>query len=340
MIEGEAWTIDHPLIGDRVAEIYDGKVYGGTIARVLPSHTDSDGEVEEIVAYVEFDDGDDADLTGEIEIQRAKDMVRRLPPALRDNNHNNNPDVPAVRQSARIAAKQRAFTASSSRVTQRQLRQMVMGLQDAPSEEYEETQFDASDSMLSGEEFCCLPTSSYDAAGNWLEEDQSSVDYDAVHPMVVSSPPTHIDSSLSNPPSSAISLTSHEEVGTMCHPVMEVEYVSEEEVVGRRVWEEMYRQPPTLWECDVIQNLCTILQRAPTAEDISKCNSPNYNDHVPVNVHMLKARVLRTDRNPSFGMVKNSPALQREFGPAIEKWREAGLTEGYHEFITDQQVIE
>jgi hypothetical protein len=223
-------------------------------------------------------------------------------------------------------------------MTPRQIRQMVMGSLDAPPGE--ETQFDQTDSVFSWEDFCCLPTSAYDAEGNWLVEEQSSVDPDAAHPMVVSSPPTHIDSSLSNPPSSAISLTSHEEVGMMCHPVMDKEYVSEEEVVGRRLWEQMYHQSPTPWECDGIQMLCTILQRAPTAEDISNYNSPNYNNRQPVNVYMLKARVQRTDRNPTFGMVKHNLALQQEYEPAIVKWREAGFKEGYHEFKTDQEVID
>ena len=75
----EQWSVDHEEVGTRVAEMFEGKMFGGTIDRVLLAHTDADGDEIPTIYHVRYDDNDEAELEGEDALQHGKDMAHRLP---------------------------------------------------------------------------------------------------------------------------------------------------------------------------------------------------------------------------------------------------------------------
>jgi hypothetical protein len=75
-ISEEKWVTEHPEVGQRVAGMFKGKLFGGVVDKVLLEHTGRDGDFNKTAYHVSYDDGDQADLDGDEELQSAKELAR------------------------------------------------------------------------------------------------------------------------------------------------------------------------------------------------------------------------------------------------------------------------
>jgi hypothetical protein len=79
VVRNESWTTEHPEVGTKIAKIFRGKVFFGTIDRALRSHIDSDGDQIDDLFHVTYQDGDDEELTA-TELQHGKDLMEQQGP--------------------------------------------------------------------------------------------------------------------------------------------------------------------------------------------------------------------------------------------------------------------
>ena len=70
-------------------------------------------------------------------------------------------------------------------------------------------------------------------------------------------------------------------------------------VKAAQLWHELYGRFPSREEYDSIEHSCAVVDGVPTEEQLRQYNSPLYSSSTPINVHGMKARVVRTADNPS-----------------------------------------
>ena len=94
----------------------------------------------------------------------------------------------------------------------------------------------------------------------------------------------------------------------------------EEVVEAAQLWHALYGRYPSREEYDSIEHLCAVMGGVPTEDQLRRYNSPLYSSSKPINVHGIKARVIRTADNPSLAMVLASPELRAEYGPVVREF--------------------
>ena len=164
----------------------------------------------------------------------------------------------------------------------------------------------------------------YDASGKWrIVGASSSGSSTSAHDPVVPVPSINSYPTLPNPPLSATILSPDEDDVRKCDSGEEEEIpvVYDEEVVeAAQLWHALYGRYPSHEEYDSIEHLCAVIGGVPTEEQLRQYNSPLYISSKPINVHGIKARVIRTADNPSLAMVLASPELRAEYGPVVREF--------------------
>ena len=172
--------------------------------------------------------------------------------------------------------------------------------------------YDFGADLTNGEEFMCLPNNMYDASGNWrVGGASSSASSTSAHDPVVTPPIINTHPTLPNPPLSATILSPDEDDIRKFDEDVEVDVVYDEDVVeGAQLWHQVYGQYPSREDYDSIEHLCAVIGGVPTEDQLRLYNSPLYSSSKPINVHGMKARVVRTADNPSLATVLASPVVQ------------------------------
>ena len=197
---GEAWLTEHPEVGTRVAEKYKGKLFAGTIDRVLLEHTDHVGDYIPMVYHVRYDDDDEAEIYGIEELERGKGLLQYMEGERPVVVANGGREVP-LRRSAR----QQQVRGNITRLTPTQLHAMMVGEIVVPGVEEEPLAMwmqDASEEF----EFCCLPTAAYNSAGEWYADLTATNGHHDPNP-VVPQPLAPFQPTHSNLPPSALSMS-------------------------------------------------------------------------------------------------------------------------------------
>ena len=151
----------------------------------------------------------------------------------------------------------------------------------------------------------------YDASGKWrIVGASSSGSSTSAHDPVVPPPSINTHPTLPNPPLSATTLSPDEDDVRKFEEDVEVDVVYDKDVVeGAQLWHQVYGQYPSQEEYDSIEHLCAVIGGVPTEDQLRLFNSPLYSSSKSINVHGLKARVVRTANNPSLAMVTASLEL-------------------------------
>ena len=273
-VNEDGWITDHREVNGRVAAMFDGKVYGGTIDRMLPAHIDSEGDEIDDVYHVKYDDGDEEEMEGSKALQHAKDMVKYLPTQHDPTRlqHIPSPHVmnDSIRKSQRLA--QRTLHARSMRLTPQQIMLLVTDEMEAPTTSKSFPLLLPVQPLTSADEFMCIPNLYHDEAGNMRPSTSNPTYQPPTYPLPASPTPT----TMTNNTGESAYLT--RVLGAPCDAedysrlLREIDndyqaappQYDEHVLEAASLWEFLYHQWPTSEEFDFLEHVCTIFGRAPS----------------------------------------------------------------------------
>ena len=320
----EKFTTDHEQVGVRVAGMWDGQLYDGSVTAVLPAHTDAEGNAYEDIFRLIYEDGDIEEVYGLTALQQAKQIY--LDRYAKSTSA-------GERQSARIRARTQAF---SSRLTQPQVAALMRGDDDMKPWTDFQGWIEPVQPLLHEQDFVCMPTATHDEAG-MLRCDKWG---QSPHPVVSHSPPL-----ITNPIPPNLSPSQQllfdemhwgEDFGADATMVSAV-----------AAWKESYNDQPSRSNLDGLQQLCTLIGRVPTVSEIHQhfdyspptISFDTYWSDISPPVRALKARVQRTNKNPTLSMIQKNEALTARYLPVIRKVIDGGIAENIHRFITEEEAV-
>ena len=358
----EVWSTDHESIGARVAGAFEeGKIFAGIIDRYLPAHNDEHGQPLPDIFHLKYDDGDEEELWGQQELQHAKDRAKLLP-----NDQQQQPvylmpaaqPSDAVRRSNRLA-QLRALTAKL--LTPQQLLLMLGDKEDAPSQATVVEPLPPVAEITAADEVMCVPTSVYDEAGiprDSITADRFNAELASQHPQltvlqgirpldsggsgdaialqaIVRPSLLNLSSTIQTLPNN--SLLSHSPLPSQSTDQESTLY-SREDIELTQLFSDIYQQQPTEEDMNMLRYLANLVGKHPTSEEVREYNSPSTNNRQSIiqpsaQVAALKARITRTEENPSSNQVEKSASLQATFNDAVRTFIDGGIAKGHHQFI-------
>jgi hypothetical protein len=321
--KSEPWSFKHQEVGTRVTGLFQGRLYDGTITRVLVNYVDADGDAYPTIYFAEYDDGDEEEIWGDDDLDHAKKMCQQRQP----------PTTTAREQRADRRRQRVAVHTASIRLSPKQINRIIQQHNDQPTAQQESKSMWKPEQPLEEDDFACLATAAYDEAGRMRGMDNHGVTSGGHRINPVVSPPQTILPSIPSP-------TDH----TISAPLPRMENIpmyeqQVEDAVG--IWRGLYHLCPLVEDYDAMQYLCNMVGGVPTEEQIKEFFSPEavrrtFDKYQQQQIPAFKARAVRTDNNPSARQVENNEHLQAAFGPAVRKYIDGGLAAGEHYFRAER----